>query len=510
VSPPLLAPGRRRAFAGLAALSALEAAALAGSAAAGQTAIAALSAGAPADGPLLWLGAAAAGSVLTVWGRAAAAEAFGMAYVNDVREDLARHALESAQHGRRTRIGTVTARMAGDLPALKHWVSLGLSDATAAFAAGIAGAAVLIVGAPGAGPAAAAAMLLVLALWLWACAGPLRRAWAAVRAERGRVSALVGDMVLASRAICAFGAQARELRRLRKRAARLRAASVSQRAQAALLLAPSALMLPIALTLAAAAPALDLAAPADAAGWAGYLFGAGLFAGAAAGLCRALDAWLAFAVASDRIERLTLSDASPAAATETAPAPPAARARRATPGPVSLVLDGAHHIAEPGACLILDAAAAAAAVSCLLEPASKARLGDTALADLPAAARTRLIAVACPEVPLLRASLWRNLSPRRRDAPKAELTRALALAGVDPALWPHGAVVDPDADAGQDRAQARLRIARAVAARPAVIVIAEPALAADPDLPALARAIAEDSGAAVLCGAIAGAVSAAA
>lgn len=513
MTPPLLAPGRRRAFAALAALSAAEAGLLAASAAAAQTTVAALAADRHADGPLAWLCVAAAGAAAAVWGRAAAAEAFGMAYANEVREQLAGHALSDAARGRKPRIGTVTARMAGDLPALKHWVSLGLSDGAAALAAAVAGVIALVSAAQTIGAVAAIAMFLVLGIWLSVSAHALRQAWAAVRIERGRVSALVGDIVLASRAISAFGAQERELKRLRRRAAKLRAASVAQRGQAALVLAPSAVMLPIALMLAAVGPAFGLAAPSGAAGWAGYLFGAGLLTGAAAGLGRALDAWLAFAVASDRIERL--AEAEPAQRAKATPvAPPAtpSRPRVAIMADANLQLEicGATRTVSRGEALLLNCAEASEAASCLLLPGSQARVGTTVLSELPLEARAGLVAVASPDIPLLRASLWRNLSPRRRGASKDRLERALRLAGIAPEAWPIGRIVEPESSAGLDPVRARLRIARAIACRPAAIIIAEPALLQDPDLPLLARRIAAEIGVAVICGSAARDVSAAA
>ncbi len=110
----------------------------------------------------------------------------------------------------------------------------------------------------------------------------------------------------------------------------------------------------------------------------------------------------------------------------------------------------------------------------------------------------------------MRASLWRNLSPRRASTPRDALERALVLAGVAPADWPSGRVIDPDEDGGLDPIQARLRLARAIACRPAALVIAEPSLLQDEGLVRLARRIAAETGAAVICGALAGDVSAAA
>jgi ABC-type multidrug transport system fused ATPase/permease subunit len=483
--PAILARSRRRAFFGLVGLTAGEAVSLAGAAAAAQSAVAAVTAELSVSAPLTWLLATSCAVAAFGWARAVAAEDFGMRYANEMRRALAAQTIAASAAGSRRRLGAVTARMAGDLLALKQWASLGVSDAAAAAASLIAGATALTVANGVFGVSVAAALVLCNAVLLGPLAFALKHAWAVVRRERGRVAGFVGDITLASAAIARFAADRRELRRLDHRSERLRRASVRQRGLAAMALAPSALTAAIAIFAAASAPALGLDGPHGIGEWAGYMFGVGLLASAFSGLARALDAWLAFRVADERLNRL---DEASDIASEHDPLSDAVAAQASQ---LDLQPGAIHLMSAP------DAGSALALVSRLARKESGVSLQGHAASSMSDGAHRRACAIASPETPLLRASARRNLSLTRRSATDAELLSALELAGV--ASLSLTTLLDPEAGEPDSWTQMRLRLARAIASRPRAIFIAEPLLVFDPQTPRLVSQIVAETGVAIVC-----------
>ncbi len=470
MTPSLLDRGRRLPAAGLVLVALLETAALAAAAALGGAAVSAVMQGDAAVPALLPALAAAAAAALGAAGlavaRAAFAEWFGMSIATEVRERLADHAIARARDGRAASIGVMSARMAGDLVAIKDWMSVGISDAIAAAAALMAGLMVLVfVGGPAAG-AAGAALLAVNLVFLFGAGKLLERAWLAVRRGRGRVADVVGHVTLGARAIARFRAGAHVLRRLRRRSQDLQAASVRQRALATAALLPSAITLPAVVALAVVFGSAGLLAPQGLAAWTSVLFGAGLLAGGLAGLGRASDALAAFRVADARLGVLQAQATAGAAATaDTDPV-----LALAAPGEVRHV-----EIDRDGLTL--------------------GRLQS--LADTLPDGRT--VSLVAPDLPLLNASVRRNLAPSGSQAARARIADALMLAGLDPAAWPEGRRIDPLDPAADPMALARLRLARAIAARPGVIVVADPMLLFDGDLDRHLANLADTHAVAVIC-----------
>jgi ABC-type multidrug transport system fused ATPase/permease subunit len=111
----------------------------------------------------------------------------------------------------------------------------------------------------------------------------------------------------------------------------------------------------------------------------------------------------------------------------------------------------------------------------------------------------RWCALVCPEIGLLRTSLRRNLTVRRRTVHDGELRAALLLVGLDPDVWSLDRLVDPEIADPDLWTQARLRLARAIVHKPRIILIAEPTLAQDPFTPALLQRLSEATRAAIVC-----------
>lgn len=449
----ILAPGRRGPFAGLVSLGLLESLALASIAFAVEAALA--PAGETRTQALVALAALGAAAAGLSWARMTAAEDFGMRYVNDLRIDLARHAVASAGAGRPRRLGAVSVRLTSDLTALRDWAAVGVSDLVAGAAA--AGASLFILAQAGqaglAGGAAVFAVQALLSLALWR---PLSKAHETLRRARGRVSAMAGDIVLAAPALAQFRAGAREARRLAKRSDALRAAAVRRRALAAWAAAPAAAALAIGVLAAASTGGAIV-------GMTGLVLGLGFAGAASAAFARALDMALASKAARARMTALAGeaadADRARAAAPETALPQPAS-------GEIVLVR-GEH------------AGAACLAVEAMAEQARSRRLVS-------------------PSAPLIRASIRRNLALRRPKASDAALERALALAGLDPSAWPLDRRLDPALHTPDLWTQSRLRLARAIAHGGKAIFVAEPALLHEPDYEELLRAACQETGAAVV------------
>jgi ABC-type multidrug transport system fused ATPase/permease subunit len=431
------------------------------------------------------------------WLRAVAAEDFGMRFGNELRLNLARHAIAIAAAGRKRRLGGLSARMAGDVAALKEWAADGVSACGAAFATAFAGilAMALALGFSG---AAIGALILALQLCVIACVWPwLKGAWSDLRRERGRVAALTGDMALSGAAIAKFDATEREARRLTKRNEALRRASVIHRSRAGLLEAFAALTGALALLAAVCLPAIGQAAPVNLSEWATFLFGAGLLSAACAGFARACDMLLGFQVADRRMRELR-AQMSPNAAAQAVP-----RAQDSKPAYALIDLGEAQPRRLGRAAIVYVKGATVEAAALRVRQAAqrdtRTQIRGVAIADMSSREAARWCGLVAPEIGLLRSSVGRNLSLRRRSVTPRELEAALQVVGLEHSLWPLSRQVDPEIGEPDAWSQARLRLARAIVHKPRIVLIAEPTLAHDPATPTLLVAVRDFTNAAIVC-----------
>lgn len=224
--PPLLTGGRRTLF------GSLVGAGLAQAALAGVTAVSMprLLQAAPAD-RWFWLGvlllaALCLGGIRMV--ERVVAEKLSQDYVHEIRGGLLAAALDG---GRGPSLGTTIARATNDLAAVRNWVAWGIAP--------LAGAVPLVAGVlvvlallhPALAVAVAVPLVLLVAVFALLARSAYTRA-RRVRRARGRLAAHVGDTVAAGTAIRAAGGVGRELGRLTRRSAAVRASAV-HRAQVA-------------------------------------------------------------------------------------------------------------------------------------------------------------------------------------------------------------------------------------------------------------------------------------
>ncbi|MDX2238207.1 MAG: ABC transporter transmembrane domain-containing protein [Hyphomonadaceae bacterium] len=478
--PRLLAPGRGWPLARLGVLTLAEAGALAGGVVALKRFLDAAGAGADLRGPSLMLLAVSTASAVITWARAVTAEDVSMDYANDLRRFLARHAVAASEGARR--LGALTARMTGDVNPMREWASIGLGESGAALAAGVGALAALGMAA-GAGGLAAGVGLLAACGLVWIGLGRAhRRALQRLRQARGRVAAVAGDIVLGARTLALFHAAHRERTRLDARADDVRAAAVRRTAIASLVEAPAAYAV-VATFLAM----LSLAMHADRAiDWAMAAFAGGFLGAALRSGARARDSFLAAQLGAARFDRL----AAEAARVRTDPA----RAPAPSDGAIALRLGGGDDVVlQRGEVAFVSGELPRGALASLESLARTPGAVRFAGAQDDERGLRRRIMLAAPSAPLLRGSLRRNLSIGQRGLSDDVMAQALALVGLADMAAALERRIDPDAPSLDGWTQARLRLARAIAHGPSLLIVAEPALYFDPELPALLRAAAQAS-----------------
>jgi ABC-type multidrug transport system fused ATPase/permease subunit len=493
MTPKVLAPERRLPFARLGLFSLAEAGAISATA----VLVRAVFDGA-ADATFVAIACALAATGVAAfafgWLRAVAAEDIGMGYANEVRLLLAAHA---AAEGARARLGALAVRMTGDLNPMREWVSLGVSEALAATASIVGACVALAIAAGAAGLSGAITIVFATGVYFAALRPPLVRALRRLRSSRGRVAALAGDIVLGAAAIHRYDVFSRESRRLTRRGEQLRKDAVYRRRLAAALEAPAALAAPLlAIGLAALqAPALGAAMTGD---LALILFGAGLLGLGLRSGARAFDAQASFSVAQERLRTLARAVERSETPSPSSDAEPVAGAAADF---AMRLPDGETATVERGKVLLVHAPESLEALEYVVsagQPDSGSRLGRRPLAVLTRRDRARRVALATPAVPLLRGSVRRNLSLRRMGVSDEAMNQALNLVGLARARWTLERRIDPSIREPDEHSQALLRIARAVAHRPRIILVAEPTLYFAPDAPALYRKVAEATGAAIV------------
>lgn len=170
---------------------------------------------------LLFLLAGLAGAALKARERVDA-DLLGFDYTNDIRMRLFDHLAElSATTLERRSEGVVLLRFVGDLTALKLWISNGLAKLTVAAVTGVCILGALAFLSPLIAAVAAAALALGCVFAL-ALSAPLERAVRSMRKDRGNLSGLMAERIIAMRTVQSFGGARSEREVVARRADKLR------------------------------------------------------------------------------------------------------------------------------------------------------------------------------------------------------------------------------------------------------------------------------------------------
>lgn len=413
------------------------------------------------------------------------AERLGQDYVYELRATLFERVMSFAPRRLEQRSrGALSMRFVGDISSIRQWVSLGLSRLVVGgcFIFGALGA-LAFVNARLAG--ALAAVLTLGAVGAVALGGAMRRAAEEARRRRAKLAGLVTERIGAAAVVHAFGQDAREQRRMGKRATRLRSAMIRRAriiggmrglTEGVIGLTTVAVLMVGAAEVAAgrATPGTVVAAMAIVA----------LLAAPLRDLGRVAEYWHGSQVALEKVRELLLA---PGVLHERPDA------RELPPGPGRLVLEdlgvagaleGVSAELAPGRAVAVIGPNGAgkstllAVVGRLLDPDSGRVLIDGHdLADCTLASARRAMGMAGPDLPLLRGSVDYNVSYRRKDAPPEEVARVRALCELDAlaAALPDGYDTEVAEDgrglsAGQRQ---RIAIARALLGEPAVLLLDE-------------------------------------
>ena len=424
-------------------------------------------------------------------------ERLGQDYVMRVRlrifEALAAQPLRAK---RGPRAGLTMTRVISDLGSLRSWVSSGLARSCVACVTLSASIAALAALRPLAG-LVFAAVVMAVALAGTALAPVLRSSVREARRQRGRLAGELGEKLLAARSVRQLGQTRTELRRVRRRSERLRDALVRRTSAAEAIHALPDLVTPVGVAL-----WILVAGPDHTRELAAGILLLGVLGAALRDLARAVDRRLNFEEGRRRIASL-LDE----------PRLQESRHPRELPGggPLSLELEG---VSIDG--LLRDVALRAdagdlvlvtgptgqgkstllALVARLLDPGSgELRLDGHPLRSLALDSLHDAVQLVSPELPLMRGSVRQNLTygiaDDDDDAWLAQVAFACGLT-YEPALA--AGLATRVEERGQNLSaglRARISLARAVAMRPRLLLVDEPAFALDDEAAnALRRALA--------------------
>lgn len=424
------------------------------------------------------------------WGRDVMGERLGLDYSNHVRRALGRQALAVASRGGPGRFGTIAIRMTGDLSALKDWArdgvcggiagTLGLIGAVIAawWTAGLAGLTATMVG-----PVLA---VLVGCLLVASLHGEVRER----RKHKGRLSARIGDMLLGASASAAFASQRRAIGMMDRAARDALEAQTRQVAAASLMKLPALLTLPLGAAMAVVLQGFGLSPTGGVAGWAALLFALSLASLACSQLMGAVIHFIERRIAMAKlVELAALGNDMPSAA-------PQGKARLKSGKGLELTWKGEVLVEAAGHRMVSRTSAAD-----WLEPVLFADEGVRADGQDAREVRdidwARRVAYAGPARGLVRGPLDLVLAARRR-ATDTEVRAALELAGLPLSWLGENRVIDPQSPNIGEQTFARLRLARALAHGPRVLIVDDPWLAEDTVLMNRIRTWCRDKGVSLL------------
>jgi ABC-type multidrug transport system fused ATPase/permease subunit len=414
-------------------------------------------------------------------------ERLGQGYVHAVRMCLFRHITAIGADGaRQMSRGALMLRFVGDLTALRNWVSLGLSRLTVSGLATVLALGALAVVEPVIAAAVSIAVAAAGAITLGL--GPrLRARTREARRHRGRIAALINDRIAHLGVVETFGQEQRETRRVRRASRKLRDALVDRARVLGLLRALSEASAAFAGFCALVVGAVQVAAgDATPGGVVAAMVVAGLLAPRLSDLGRVYEYWNAADIAREKqLQVLRLQPVGRSAdRTGGAPCPTAVdriELRRVSLAPLLREVDLAIEAGERVAIIGPNGAGKSTLlrmIAGIVEPdAGEIRLGGEDIRTRRWSDVRKAFAMVSPDLSLLRGSLRLNLTYGARDATDAEIGKTLqacrlvSLAerlprGLDTRLCENGEGLST----GE---RARIAIARAVLARPQVLLLDE-------------------------------------
>lgn len=420
------------------------------------------------------------------------AERLGQEYVHQIRKELIRGALGP---GRSPSLGITIARTSNDLNSVRNWVTLGIAGA----ASGVPLILVLTAVLWAMSPALALAVmgpLLAASLLLGALSRPTFARAAALRKARGRLAGQVTDTVNASNAIRAAGGEERELSRIDRLGQQVAAAAV-RRATLAGSLRASAMGAASAATIAVAA--VGAFTGIDRGLVAAALTVGSMIAGPVHDLGRIVEYRQSYRAARRSIAPALPLSASGTAAGDTLPT--------STSGLVVTGFDlGATEVpdlvASRGETILLDVADHAVAEELFaallgLHPAGPhITIDGRAVAAMGPSERRRCLGYAARGLALERGQLRRALRYRSPDADDAQLTHAIARAGLEGTIarLPKGelTVLRRGGEPLSTPERARVHLARAILGNPPLLLLNHLDSDLDPEGVAVLRRIIAD------------------
>lgn len=412
--------------------------------------------------------------------RDVAGEHIGLDYANDVRRTLARQAIAVAGHGGAGRFGTIALRMTGDLSALKDWARIGVCGGIAG-TLGLIGA--IMAAWMTAGWAGLIATMIGPFIAAFALAALISRLYADVRERRrhkGRLSARIGDLLLGASASAAFASERRAISTMDRAASDALAAQTRQVGTETLMRLPALLALPFGAATAVALEGLGLAPRGGMAGWATLLFALSLASLACAQISNAVAQFV-----ERRIAMAKLVDLATMATNVPSAAPKGTQRLKAGPG-IVLAIDDTD-LVLPGKQTTYTRADASEWLEDVLSGAKGVSANGIPASDVRDIDWARRVAYAGPARGLVRGRLDLVLAARRR-ASGAAMRTALGLVGLPASLVQDNPVIDPQSTSVDQDMRARLRLARALAHGPRVLILDDPWLFQDDALTMRVRA----------------------
>ncbi|MCB1757315.1 MAG: TolC family protein [Gammaproteobacteria bacterium] len=389
----------------------------------------------------------------------------------DVRENLAYQAIAVASAGGPGRFGTVAIRMTGDLVAVKDWANRGVCG-------GLAGLFGLAGGFTAAWLAAAQIGLLAVAagpllgLVLFAVLYPLLvRMIRYRRRSKGRLSARIGDLLLNAQSSAAYGAERRAVKPVVKAGDEVLRDTCRETALSTILRLPALMTLPLGMAIGVMLEVYGHSPADGTAGWAALLFALSLTALALGLLGEAVIQFAERQIGMARLRELMTQ------ARIEKPAAPKGY-QRLPPGPaLELHYDG-RRLIRAGEFVNWRHSSIEPLLGDILRGAPQVSIGDHCADEIYAIDWPRRVAYAGLRRPLPRGRIEQLLAARKNTTPII-MAKALELAGLPVKMLESREILDPRSPSLSPWVQARLRLARALAHRPRLLIIDDPALLMD-------------------------------